>query len=142
MAKFNNMIYDPNKILEEDKRQLGVYLQALLSEAEFKQLRTDWKAAGGSEAIPLWEFAFRNIEIHYKTNPYGLKLPVETKVRIRPNLKEGEYYGGHSVEKEMLRYAGKEATIVAYEQEEDCEPAYLLDIDGKFWSWAEEMFTM
>lgn len=107
MAKFNDLIYDPNMVSEKDKRQLGVYLQALLSKDEFQQLRADWNTAGGSEAIPLWEFAFNNIEVHYKTNPYGLKLPVETKVRIRPNLKEGEYYGGHSVEKEMLRYAGK-----------------------------------
>lgn len=142
MAKFNDLIYDPNMVSEKDKRQLGVYLQALLSKNDFQQLRSDWNAAGGSEAIPLWEFAFNNIEVHYKANPYGLKLPVGTKVRIRPDLKEGEYCGGHSIEKEMVKYAGKEATIVAYEQEEDCEPAYLLDIDGKFWSWADKMFEM
>lgn len=142
MAKFNDLIYDPNMVSEGDKRQVGVYLQALLSKEGFQQLRVDWNAIGGSEAIPLWEFAFRKIEIRYKTKPCELKLPVGTKVRIRPDLKEEEDCGGHSIEKEMVKYAGKEATIVAYNQEEDCEPAYLLDIDGKFWSWSDRMFTM
>lgn len=66
MAKINDMIYDSKLILEEDKKQIGVYLQALLSEEEFRQLRTDWETVGGSEAIPLWKFAFDNIEVRYK----------------------------------------------------------------------------
>lgn len=142
MANFNDLIYDPNMVSEKDKRQIGVYLQALLSKEDFQKLRADWNAIGGSEAIPLWEFAFNKIEVQYKTNPCRLKLPVGTKVRIRPDLKEDEYYGGRMADKEMLQYAGKEAAILAYEQEEDCEPAYLLDIDGKFWSWGDGMFEM
>lgn len=73
-------------------------------------------------------------------NPYGLKLSIGTKVRIRSDLKAAYQYGTHGTAEEMLEYAGKEATIVAYEQEEDCNPAYLLDIDDRFWSWSDEMF--
>lgn len=40
---------------------------------------------------------------------------------------------------EMLQYIGKSATIMHYEQEEDCSPAYLLDVDDEFWSWNEAM---
>lgn len=73
-------------------------------------------------------------------NPYGLKLSIGTKVRIRSDLKAAHQYGTHGTAEEMLEYAGKEAIIVAYEQEEDCSPAYLLDIDDRFWSWSDEMF--
>lgn len=76
----------------------------------------------------------------YQLNPYGLKLSIGTKVRIRSDLKAAYQYGTHGTAEEMLEYAGKEAIIVAYEQEDDCEPAYLLDIDERFWSWSDEMF--
>ena len=78
---------------------------------------------------------------YFRDNSYGLKLSVGTKVRIRADLQEGVKYGWHTAEKEMIEYAGKEATIIGYEHEEDCEPAYLLDIDDKFWSWSDEMFA-
>lgn len=34
---------------------------------------------------------------------------------------------------------GKQAVITGYENEEDCAPAYLLDVDDSFWSWNEDM---
>lgn len=68
-----------------------------------------------------------------------LTRPIGSKVRIREDLTIGELYGGVGFEKEMLPYLGKEATITAYEQEEDCNPSYLLDVDDSFWSWSEEM---
>ena len=40
---------------------------------------------------------------------------------------------------EMLPYLGMQAEITGYENEEDCNPAYLLNVDGSFWSWSEEM---
>lgn len=141
MAKFNDLIYNPNMISEGNKRQVGVILQALLSKEDFQKLRADWNAIGGSEAIPLWEFALNNIEVRYKTKPCGLKLPIGTTVRIRPDLEADQYYGDRGANEKMTQYAGKEAVILAYEQEEDCEPAYLLDIDGKFWSWSDQMFV-
>lgn len=71
---------------------------------------------------------------------HALKLVIGTKVKIRPDLEQDKTYGGHSVSDEMLNYSGKEAIITNYEHEEDCEPAYLLNIDNEFWSWSDEMF--
>jgi hypothetical protein len=68
-----------------------------------------------------------------------LKRPVGSKVRIKADLVSGKNYGGTSFEEDMLQYIGKEATITYHEHEEDCTPAYLLDIDDSFWSWNEEM---
>lgn len=77
---------------------------------------------------------------YHRQNPFMLKLSIGTKVCIRPDLEVNKKYGTHCANEEMLDYAGKEATIVAYEHEDDCDPAYLLDIDDKFWSWSDEMF--
>lgn len=77
---------------------------------------------------------------YHRQNPIQLKLPIGTKVCIRSDLATDKKYGTHWVIEEMLEYVGKEATIVAYEHEDDCDPAYLLDIDDKFWSWSDEMF--
>lgn len=68
-----------------------------------------------------------------------LKKASECKVRIKDNLVPGKNYGGTDFEEEMLQYTGKETTIAYHEREDDCPPAYLLDIDGSFWSWNEEM---
>ena len=68
-----------------------------------------------------------------------LTRPIGSKVRIREDLTIGVLYGGIGFEEEMLPYLGKEATITAYVQEEDCNPSYLLDVDDSFWSWSEEM---
>lgn len=71
---------------------------------------------------------------------HTLKLIIGTKIKIKSDLEENKMYGGHSVTDEMLNYCGKEAVITNYEYDEDCEPAYLLDIDDEFWSWSDEMF--
>lgn len=72
--------------------------------------------------------------------PSMLKLPIGTKVCIRSDLEMDKKYGTHYANEEMLEYAGKEAAIVDYNHEDDCDPAYLLDVDGRFWSWTDEMF--
>ena len=77
---------------------------------------------------------------YLRQNPSMLKLSVGTKVRIRSDLETDKKYGTYWANEDMIEYAGKDATIVAYEHEDDCEPAYLLDIDDKFWSWSDEMF--
>lgn len=68
-----------------------------------------------------------------------LKRPVGSRVRIKQDLVPGHTYGGTGFEEDMVEYVGKEATITYHEYEEDCSPAYLLDIDDSFWSWNEEM---
>lgn len=68
-----------------------------------------------------------------------LKRPIGSKVRIKEQLIPGNTYGGTGFEEDMVQYWGKEATITYHEYEEDCAPAYLLDIDDSFWSWNEEM---
>lgn len=71
----------------------------------------------------------------------ALKLPIGTRVTIRSDLHENESYGWHCVSGEMLQYCGKETMIMNYKHEDDCAPAYLLDIDNEFWSWSDEMFV-
>ena len=68
-----------------------------------------------------------------------LKRPIGSKVRIKEGLIPGNTYGGTGFEEDMVQYLGKDATITYHEYEEDCAPAYLLDIDDSFWSWNEEM---
>lgn len=68
-----------------------------------------------------------------------LSRPIGSKVQIRSDLIPGKNYGGTGFMEEMVPYLGKETTITGYEYEEDCSPAYLLDIDDSFWSWNEEM---
>lgn len=75
-----------------------------------------------------------------KKNACGLSRAIGSKIRIREDLKGNENYGGHCATDEMVQYAGKEATIVGFEHDDDCAPAYLLDIDGRFWSWSDQMF--
>lgn len=75
-----------------------------------------------------------------KINACGLQRSIGLKIRIRADLKENENYEGHCATDEMVQYAGKEATIVGFEHDDDCAPAYLLDIDGRFWSWSDQMF--
>ncbi len=77
---------------------------------------------------------------YHHQNPIQLKLPIGTKVCIRSDLETDKKYGTYCANEDMIEYAGKDATIVAYEHADDCEPAYLLDIDDEFWSWSDEMF--
>lgn len=66
MAKFNNEIYDISKLEENDYKQAGMYLQAILSKEDLEKLRVDWNNSGGYEVIPWWKFAFDNIKVEYK----------------------------------------------------------------------------
>lgn len=68
-----------------------------------------------------------------------LNWAIGTRVKIREDLKPNCLYGGTMFMEEMLPYIGETATIMNYEQEEDCSPAYLLDVDDEFWSWNEVM---
>lgn len=63
MAEINTMIGIDTKQTRQD---CGIYLQACLSKEEHERLLEDWKAAGGIGAIPLWKFAFENIEVSYR----------------------------------------------------------------------------
>lgn len=62
MAEINTMIAIDN---ERTRQDCGIYLQACLSKEEHEKLLEDWKAAGGIGVIPLWKFAFENIEVSY-----------------------------------------------------------------------------
>lgn len=66
MAKFNNEIYDLSKLEDNDYKQAGVYLQALLSKEELDKLKEDWNEYGGYKAIPWWKFVFDNVTVSYK----------------------------------------------------------------------------
>lgn len=68
-----------------------------------------------------------------------LERPIGRKVKIRKDLIPNRNYGGTSFMEEMLPYLGMQAEITGYENEEDCNLAYLLNVDGSFWSWSEEM---
>lgn len=113
-------------------------------ETELRNMRNEYSQWFGIGAVSMVQsdllHAIADLWYFRQLNPYGLKLSIGTKVRIRSDLKAAYQYGTHGTAEEMLEYAGKEATIVAYEQEEDCSPAYLLDIDDRFWSWSDEMF--
>lgn len=63
MAEINTMIATDT---ERTRQDCGIYLQACLSKEEHEKLLEDWKAAGGFEVIPLWKFAFENIEVSYR----------------------------------------------------------------------------
>ena len=69
----------------------------------------------------------------------ALDRTIGSKVKIRKDLIPNTNYGGVSFVEEMLPYLGMQAEITGYENEEDCTPAYLLNVDDSFWSWTEEM---
>ena len=62
-------------------------------------------------------------------------LEIGDKVKIRPRLKVGKYYGGVFFAEGMGIYRGKETTIKKVEG-----ISYRLDIDDLAWNWSEEMF--
>ncbi len=45
---------------------------------EHEKLIEDWKAAGGSEMISFWKFAFENIEVFYNGRVVG-----KSKCKVR-----------------------------------------------------------
>lgn len=66
------------------------------------------------------------------------KIKVGTKVKIREDLKIGEY-GTNQVEEGMIQYRGKETEILEVMDDGEIQE-YLLEIDNKFWCWTSEMF--
>lgn len=63
------------------------------------------------------------------------KFKVGDKVRIKKDLKDGEFYGEDFYNGEMDKYKGKIATI------DKCiyNKKYRLDIDNHEWCWTDEM---
>lgn len=68
MAKFNEEIFDLNKLGEKDLAYIGVCLEALLTKEELDKLKQDWNNIGGFKTISLWRFALNNIDVSYKRN--------------------------------------------------------------------------
>lgn len=66
MAKFNEEIFNVEALTDSDKKIVGIYLQALITTEELKQLKEDWKSIGGYEKIPYWKFCLENIDVSYK----------------------------------------------------------------------------
>lgn len=145
---------EPYKNLFKEKSEVELYFlyQQFLESEEtgsipgngLRQIRNEYcnRAPNGNGVLMMILDLTRAIADRWYVhqNPTYLKLPIGTKVYIRSDLVTDKKYGTHWVNEEMLDYAGKEATIAAYEHEDDCDPAYLLDIDDKFWSWSDEMF--
>lgn len=145
---------EPYKNLFKEKSEVELYFlyqQFLKSEETgsipdngLKQIRDEYcnRAPNGNGVLMMILDLTRAIADRWYAhqNPIYLKLPIGTKVCIRSDLATDKKYGTHYVNEEMLEYAGKEAAIVDYHHEDDCDPAYLLDIDGRFWSWTDEMF--
>lgn len=145
---------EPYKNLFKEKSEVELYFlyqQFLESEEtgsipdnELGQIRDvycDRSPNGNGVLMMIWDLTRAIADRWYvRQNPIQLKLPIGTKVRIRSDLEINKKYGTHWANEEMVDYAGKEATIADYEHEDDCYPAYLLDIDDRFWSWTDEMF--
>lgn len=75
MAEFNTEIVTDTIRARQD---CVIYLQGCLSKEEHEKLINDWKAAGGSEMIPFWKFAFENIEVFYNGRVVG-----KSKCKVR-----------------------------------------------------------
>lgn len=65
MANFNNDVFNVDALSDYDKKQIGVCLQALLTTEELTKLKDDWNKNGGHHVVPLWKFAFDNIQVKY-----------------------------------------------------------------------------
>lgn len=65
-----------------------------------------------------------------------MKYNVGDKVRIREDLITGEKYNDLTFVPDMVQYMGKVATITRIKFED----VYGIDLDGKTWSWSDEMF--
>lgn len=63
-----------------------------------------------------------------------MKYKVGDKVKIKNNLKLGEWYGDNAFTRDMLKYRGKTAII-----KEIVNGCYLLDIDDCEKYWTHEM---
>ena len=65
------------------------------------------------------------------------KLKIGDKVTIRKDL-ECKKYGLNTAIKDMLKYAGREATIIGHARSK--KDNYTIDIDGGCWTWDINMF--
>ena len=83
-----------------------------------------------------WEEVGRR---YFSNNKYVLKHSINTKVKIRSDLEEGKQYGGYTFTTPMKDYKGKDAKIIDVDYN---NLTYRLDIDGRFWSWTDEMFEI
>ena len=72
-----------------------------------------------------------------------MKYKIGDKVRVKDNLEVGKMYfmsnmpEFDSVEREMLKFKGKEVTISSYTG----DGKYIIEEDGGVWNWTDEMFS-
>ena len=66
-------------------------------------------------------------------------LKVEDKVKIKQDLVLGKFYNDCMYTADMVKYAGKVATITNVFQDSETEVNYKLDIDKGKWFWDSEM---
>nr|DAN43691.1 MAG TPA: hypothetical protein [Caudoviricetes sp.] len=70
------------------------------------------------------------------------KLKIGDKVQILPTLSDDSISGGIGVVPEMVRYAGKIATINRVISTKGLDGwVYNLDIDNRRWNWTSRMFV-
>ena len=66
-------------------------------------------------------------------------LKVGDKVKIKQDLVFGKFYNDCMYTTDMVKYAGKVATITNIFQDSETEFSYRLDIDSERWFWDSEM---
>lgn len=66
-------------------------------------------------------------------------LKVGDKVKIKQDLVLGKFYNDCIYTADMVKYAGKVATITNTFQDSETEFSYNLDIDSERWFWDSEM---
>ena len=66
-------------------------------------------------------------------------LKVGDKVKIKQDLVFGKFYNDCMYTADMVKYAGKVATITNIFQDSETEFSYRLDIDSERWFWDSEM---
>lgn len=66
-------------------------------------------------------------------------LKVGDKVKIKQGLVLGKFYNDCRYTADMVKYAGKVATITNIFQDPETEFSYRLDIDSERWFWDSEM---
>lgn len=66
-------------------------------------------------------------------------LKIGDKVKIKQDLVLGKFYNDCIYTADMVKYAGKVATITNTFQDSETEFSYNLDIDSERWFWDSEM---
>lgn len=69
-------------------------------------------------------------------------LKVGDKVKIKQDLVLGKFYNDCMYTADMVKYAGKVATITNIFQDSETEFSYRLDIDSERWFWDSEMIEL